>query len=642
MTKKKSSYAGKILYVDLTRDKKFTEDTEKYTRKFLGGRGINQWLLYENVKPETAPFDPDDLIVFGSGVLVGTLAPSAARLNAVSKNVWTNGLGHSNVGGKFGAEIKFAGYDHLVVRGRSDKPVYLWIIDNQVEIMDAKDIWGSTTWETDNFLKEIFGQDVQVGAIGQAGENLVKSAGIIFNRSRALARCGIGAIMGSKNLKAIAVRGTGSINVANQEEFFDLADKLWKQIDASTLTKSLRSSGTNSFGPIMNQNGSVPVRNFQDMYFSPERWNKLLSGYGNKEKYEVGKIACSSCPIHCSHFYEITDGKYAGLKCEGFHVNIPYDFGTKFDVDYAPWLLQSQALVSQYGLDMDSVSSSISWAFECFEKGLITENDTDGLKLEWGNYEIIEELIRKIALMEGFGKLIAEGPKIAAERLGNGTERYAMHIKGQPLFEMLRVSKGWSLGSVVASRGGGHTDGAPSCEFFIPGLSTNVAEKIYGVSTAGDPMIYDGKGRLVSYHEKLKGIMDSLGICKYASVYESIDLPKIEDYAILLNYATGKDFKFTEILEYGERINNVGKAFNALHTQFRRKDDYPIERFFEEPIPSGPRKGAVLDKIKWGKMLDEYYKTNGWNELTSVPKEETLKKLDLNEIVTDFKSRGLI
>ncbi len=642
MNVSKDPYAGKILYVNLTTGKKFIEPTEKYSKKFLGGRGINQWLLYENVKPGIDPLDPDDIIIFGAGVLCGTLAPTAARLSVVSKNCWTNGLGHGNVGGKFGPELKFAGYDHLIIQGRAEKPVYLWINDDNVEIVDAKDVWGKSTWEADDYLKEKHGIDIHVGAIGQAGENLVKSAGIIFNRARALARCGVGAVMGSKNLKAVAVHGTGSINVADPEKFTDCVDKLWNQIDGLDFTKFMRTLGTNCYGPAMNQNGSVPVRNFQDMYFPPERWEKLLSGYGHQDKFEVGKVACASCPIHCSHFYEINEGKYVGLKCEGFEVNIPYDFGTKFDVDYAPWLLQAQALCSQYGLDIDSTSSSISWAFECFEKELLIEDDTDGLRLEWGNYEAVGELIRKIAFKEGFGALLSEGCKAASDRLGKGSEKYAMHIKGQPLFEMLRVPKAWSLGSVVASRGGGHLDGAPCCEFLIPQLPRDICEKVYGVPTAGDPMTYEGKGKLVSYHEKLKGAIDCLGICYFATVWGSPDMPKIDDYTSLLNYALGEDFRTVEILEVGERLNNLGKAFNALHTAFRRKDDYPVERFFKEPIPSGPRKGAVLERAKWDEMLNEYYEANGWNKETSLPEEKTLRRLDLKEVAEELKNHGLI
>jgi len=639
----KSPYAGKILHVNLSTGKKFTEPTEKYSKKFLGGRGINQWILYKNMKPEIAPFDPESVIVFGAGVLCGTLAPTATRLSVVSKNLWTKGVGHGNVGGKFAPEMKFAGYDHFVIQGKSEKPVYLWINDDQVEIIDAKEIWGKTTWEADDFIKEKHGADIHVAAIGQAGENLTPSAGVIFNRARALARCGVGAVIGSKNLKAIAVRGTGSVNVAEPEKFVDFMDKLWDQIDGTEFTKLLRTDGTNCYGPGMNQTGSVPVRNFQDMYFPPERWEKLLSGYGHEEKYEVGKVACGSCPIHCSHFYEITDeGKYKGVKCEGFEVNIPYDFGTKFDTDYAPWLLQAQTLCTQYGLDIDSVSSSISWAFECFEKGLLTESDTDGLKLEWGNYEAVEELIRKMAFKEGFGAFLLDGCKGAAERLGKGSEKYAMHIKGQPLFEMLRVAKGWSLGSVVASRGGGHLDGAACCEFLVPQIPRDICEKVYGVPTAGDPMTYEGKAKLVSYHEKLKGAIDSLGICYFATVWVSPDMPKIADYTQLLNYALGKDFTTAQVLEIGERVNNVGKAFNALHTQLRRKDDYPVDRFFNEPIPSGPRKGAVLERAKWDKMLDEYYEANGWNRETSLPEEKTLNRLELSEVAQDLKNSGTI
>lgn len=537
-----SSYAGKIIYIDLTTGKTFTEPTEKYAKRFLGGRGINQWILYENVKPKTEPFDPEILIAFGAGVLCGTLAPTAARLSVVSKNVWTNGLAHGNVGGKFGPELKFAGFDHIIVKGKAEKPVYLWIEDGEVKIRDARDMWGKTPWEADDYLKSIHSRNIQTGLIGQAGENLVKSASIIFNRARALARCGTAAVMSSKNLKGLAVRGTGVINVSDPEKFSELVEKYWIKIEKSPFTKIMRKDGTNCFAEMMNQNCCVPVRNFQDMYFPPEKLKSLLNGYGCGEKFEVGKVSCESCPIYCSYFYRIDEGRYAGLQCEGFEVNIPYDFGTKFDVDYAPWLLQAHALCTQYGLDIDSVSSSISWAFECFEKELLIEDDVDELRLEWGNYEAIEELIIKIALKQGFGKILAEGHVSAAKKLGKGSEKFAMHIKGQPLFEMLRVAKAWSLGSVVASRGGGHLDGAPCYEFFIPQLPREVCENVYGVPTAGNPMTYEGKAKLVVFHERMKIVIDCMGICYFATVWTDPEMPKIEEYTELLNAATGSNF----------------------------------------------------------------------------------------------------
>jgi aldehyde:ferredoxin oxidoreductase len=632
-----------MVYIDLTTGKTYTEPTEKYAQRFLGGRGINQWLLYENMKPGADPFDPEVMIAFGSGVLCGTLAPTSARMSIVSKNAWTKGLAHGSVGGKFGPELKFAGFDHLVVKGRAEKPVYIWIEDSDVRIMDARDVWGKTTWEADDYIKDTHGKNVQTGLIGQAGENIVKSAAIIFNRSRALGRCGTAAIMGSKNLKGLVVRGTGTINVSHPDKFSELVDKCWKEIEKSPFTEIMRKDGTNCFAPLMNQNCLVQVRNFQDMYFPPERLKKLLEGYGDGERFEVGKVACESCPIYCSHFYRISEGHFKGLQCEGFEVNVPYEFGTKFDVDYAPWLLQAHALCSQYGLDVDNSSSTISWAFECFEKGLLTENDVDGLKLEWGNYEAIEELLKKITFKKGFGSLLGEGCLEAAKKLGKGSEKFAMHIKGQPLFEPLRVAKGWSLGSVVASRGGGHLDGAPCCEMMIPQIPPDVCESVYGVSTAGDPMTYEGKARLVVFHERMKIAIDCMGICYLATAWSGQFMPKIEEYTELLNAAIGSNFTCSQIMEIGDRVNNVGKAFNTLNSQlFTRKDDYPVSRFFDEPIKSGPRKGAVLEREKWDRMLDEYYQEQGWKKENGLQKEETLLRLGLEEIAEDLKKSGFL
>jgi aldehyde:ferredoxin oxidoreductase len=635
-----SSAGGRILHVDLTSGRTWTEPTEPYCSKFIGGRGVDAWLLYKEVKPWMTPFDPANRLIFGAGALTGTMAPCATRYSVEAKSPVTGATGSGNSCGFFGQELRLSGYDHIVIRGKARTPVYLRITNEKAELRNSSHLWGKTTWETDRCIKEETGDPrTQVACIGPSGENLVKAACVITNRARAVGKCGLGAVMGAKNLKAVAVRGTGSVQVAYPGRFMEEVDRVLGKLKRSERAESLRSWGTYGRPVPLNESCLFPVRNFQDDHWDPDKVNGLLPEV-YREVYEVGRRGYLSCPLYCSHLYKIDEGPYSGLACEGFEFNTVWNFMSRLDIDYVPAVIKLHSLCNEYGLDQDGASCVIAWAFECFEKGILTEKDTGGLKLKWGDHEAVAELLRKMAWREGIGDLLAEGSQRASALIGRGAERYATHLKGQDSMEAMRAAKGWALGCCVSTRGGGHTRGANLVELAHKTISPEVAHKTWGIPEVTAPSSCEGKATLVAYYERLQAIVDSLGLCLFTSTWWSPDLLDPEDYARLYSAATGREVDGRELMLAGERIHNVEKAFNVLHAGFCRQDDDPPGRFMEEPVKSGPARGECLRREDWDPMLDEYYELHGWEKKTGWQTRSQLKRIGLEEVADDLERAG--
>ncbi|MEM3506232.1 MAG: aldehyde ferredoxin oxidoreductase family protein [Candidatus Bathyarchaeia archaeon] len=624
------AYAGKILRINLSNGKILEEPTSNYTDKFLGSRGINQWILYNEVKSSIWPLDPANRIIFGAGALVGTLVPGACRYSVDAKNPLSGGVGSSNSGGHFGPELKFAGYDHIVIQGKSRKPCYIWINNGHVEIKDASHLWGKTTWETEDLIKEELGEDIQIASIGPAGENLVRGACIINNGERAAGKCGMGAVMGSKNLKAIAVKGDREIKIAHSNRFIQIVEEILKKLIEDRVMKKYAQYGSLFLLEAKNEISANVVRNFQDGFWDPEKVKKT-----NAEKlvsYSKRRLACFNCPIHCSFYLEVKEGPFAGTKGEGFKFNTLTNFGPRLDIDYPPAIIKAHILCSQLGLDVDTTSGVIAWAMECYEKGILNKKDSDGLELEWGNYEVVLELIKKIAYRDGFGDLLAEGSWRASRIIGKGSEKYSMTIKKQELYEELRTAKAWALGSIVSTRGPCHLRGSPAIEFM--NLTREEGKKFFKIPTAGDRKEYEGKAKLVIFFENFKAIVDCMGICYILTQWVSPYLIDLKDISELYFAATGISLSVNELLRIGERIQNLERAFN-IREGFSKKDDRPPERFFK-PVKSGPGKGDRLKEEKFEQMLIEYYKLRGWNSKTGLPTRKRLKKLGLNDVANEL------
>jgi aldehyde:ferredoxin oxidoreductase len=525
------SYGGRILRVNLTSGEMNTEPTLPYAREWIGASGIAIKILYDELRTWVTPYDPANKLVFGAGALQGTPAPGACKMNASSLGPttggWASGCSDSYVGG----QLKYAGYDTVVFEGRAHRPVYLWIENDTLELRDASRLWGATTWETlDRIREELGDKRLHIVSIGPAGENMVRGACIIQDRGRAFGRCGLGAVMGSKNLKAVVARGTGSVKVARPEPFMEAVVKVRRMFEKAKTRDTFRKYGTLSCLPRKQEVCGLPYRNFQDCAI-PEDMLRGIDPRRTIEKYEVSRQSFPGCVLGCGRHLHITEGPYAGLRTESCQHEAMGTLQTRLAIREPTFLFKANALCNQLGLDVDAAGGAIGWAMECFERGILTENDTDGKPLRWGDSEAVLDLIEKIAFRRGFGAVLAEGCARAADLIGRDSEYYAMHIKGQDLYEQCRGSNGWLLGTATSTRGGGHTTGAIVIET-VGDLDPEKAARICGEPNVHKPLDYHGKARIVLYMEALSRIANSLGICLYSTTcwdLDQIDLASVAD-----------------------------------------------------------------------------------------------------------------
>ena len=621
-------YAGRILRVNLTTGKTASEPTSKYSRGFVGGRGINARILFDEVHPDVGCFDPENLLIYGVGPLVGTLAPFACRISIETKNVFTGGYGSANCGGHFGAEMKYAGYDNVVITGRSPRPVYLWMEDGEAQLRDASHLWGATTWDAERSIREEHGDnEVRVSGIGPAGENIVRSACIMTDRAKAAGGSGVGAVMGSKNLKALAARGSTPIEVAEPERFMDAVDECLRIVEGFPKAKAYREDGyygvESYFGSPAWEAGFRPVRNGQDDYWDPEKIRKV-SGDAMKP-YRKKILACIGCPVGCMPWMKVEEGPYR-VEGEGWWNNSSNSFCTRVDCTNPEAALKAHLLTNQLGLDGDNASVAIGWAFECYEKGLVGEEDTGGLRLEWGNHDAVLELLEMIAHRRGIGALLAEGVHRASQRLGKGSEDFAIHIKGQDSVDGIRISKGWGFGVVTSPAAGRHLRGA--LHSFSP----------------KEFLSYEGVPWKAYMQEQFKAILDMTGMCLYNNGILSWETEITGDaarhLAELTSAATGMELTVEGFMGIGRRVHNLEKAFNTLHGGFTRKDDYPPKRYWEEPVKSGPYKGEHIDHETWERMLDEYYSLHGWDAESGLQIRDSLEAVDLKAVADSLEESG--
>lgn len=597
-------YGGKDIFVDLSNMTTDIKPSRAIGNMLVGGRGVGQLALLEACSKIRDPYDPENILVFSAGPLVGTDIPGASRLSIDTVNAYTGGVGSSNVGGRFPYLLKKAGYDTLVITGKAERPVYISIINSAVRINDARHFWGKLVSTVDAELnRSIPGCGTLI--IGPAGENRIKSACIISDGYRAAGRCGVGAIMGSKNLKALVVWGDKPVCVSQPEKLADLQRKLTEKIVNNSLLKAMAEYGTYAAVRQMNQDSRLPFRNFQDDYWQEDRINRVHpTVFG---RYQQKRLGCPGCPVPCSALY-IKDNH----QCKGFNANLYWDYLSKLDIADIEFAMSAQELACDLGLDIDNSSGSLSWLMEAREWGVINPADFELEGLEWGNPNSVISLITDLAMRRGIGDLLADGTLCAAKALGNQSEELAIHIKGQDLAEAIRSSKGWALGVVVASRGGGHMNGAPLTE--SRKITPEQSLSWFGVATAGDPLAYKGKAEVVVWFERFKAVVDMLGVCYLLTVWEHPGLLNMEDLASAFIYATGLETGPDDLLSRGEYLCQVEKAINTIRCQWKRADDYPPPRFLNEPIKSGPFAGERLDPIEWNGMLDKYYALHGWDQ----------------------------
>jgi aldehyde:ferredoxin oxidoreductase len=451
---------------------------------------------------------------------------------------------------------------------------------------------------------------------------------IIVSGSRAVGRCGLGAIMGSKNLKGIAVKGSKGIEIKSPDQFLSLVSTVSKRLIALEGAKVRKAFGTLVGSPLYNDLSALAYKNYEDDHIPNDRFEKISHEVFHN-LYEVDTYACTACPTACGHVYEISEGPYNGTTCLKAEANAVWNFGGKLALDDVAAILKAQEECCQLGLDIDNTSAVVAWAIDCFQNQLISKAHADGLELIWGDHDVVLKLIRKIAYREGFGSLLAEGSLRASTIIEKGSEKYAFHVKVQYLIEGIRSMKGWALGIVVSPRGGTHTRGAPARE--SRKYSVEDSERIFNVKTAGDARSYLGKPKVVTYFEYVHAILDSLGVCFFTGNWTAPDGITPAELAQFYTLATGNEISEKELIKSGERIHNLEKMFNVYHAGFTRRDDYPPKRLMEEPVRSGALKGEVLKREDWDPMLDEYYAIHGWDKATSWPTEDKLEELGLEE-----------
>jgi aldehyde:ferredoxin oxidoreductase len=632
-------WAGTILYVDLTRGKIHKEPLSMATgAKYLGGRGINAKLLWDLIrKPGIDPLSPENVLIFGTGTLTGTIAPTNGRTFVTCKGAITNLYLKTSMGGHWGAELKSAGYDHIVIQGASKKPSYIWIDDDNVEIRDASQFWGMDVRETDKALKEELGdKDIRVACIGPAGENLVKFASIINSVYHSASRGGAGTVMGSKKLKAIAVRGSGTIEIKNPEKFYEAALAANRALTSDPSVVYLRQYGTSGFMETANELYINPAYNWKIIYINP-RLAKSVSGISLVEKgYLRRRAGCFGCPIGCFRFTVIESGPFAGTHTGGPQWESVSDLGPRLGIFDVEVLLKSMELCNIMGMDTTSLSHAISWAMECYERGVLTKQDTDEIDLRFGNAEAVLKLIPMIARRDGrIGNLLADGVKEASKKVGKDSWKWALcNSKGLGITAVdIRTAKGYALAFAVNPRGEDHLMTETIAELGLSPDAIALIEKITGDKKYATSRTPEKRAEIVRWHEDVYAVTDALGLCAFTTTLSYVITPKI--MAELFSTATGIEANEKEILRAGRRIVTLEKCFNTREGADRKLDDLPW-RIMHEPLREGPVKGMVTSPEELDKMLDEYYTLHEWDLKTSWPYQETLEMLDLKDVASDL------
>lgn len=629
-----SEYQARALRVNLATGAAATEEIPRETvLAYVGGRGLNIRRLLDEVPLDVDPLSPESHLVFGVGPLNGTSFPGAARVNVSAKSPQTGILGDSNAGGFFGSELRYAGYDQLILEGRASEPSCLTIFDDQVTLRPASDLWGLDVVTATGRLYAQWGNRCQVACVGPAAENGVKFSGIFCNGVRAAARTGMGLALATKNVKAVVVRGTRPVRVADPEGFDAFIRDLDRRIRVHAEYESRSRMGTTRLITSLNQAGCLATRHFQSGCFELA---EQVSGEHLADTVKVKSKACGSCTIPCSRFFRILEGPFAGLASEGPEFEGLAGFSARIGVGDLATALKGVDLCNRWGLDVISTSECVAFLMELYQRGLVTRADLDGLELTWGNAEAAFALVEKIARREGIGDLLADGVKVAAERLGRGTDEYAMHVKGLEIFQAdPRGIKGYALGVAVASRGGDHLRSEPSFEFTEDG---EAGVRRFGCRESAFRLEYRGKGRLVKYAEELSALADCLNACK--NTITNMEVLDFDQAALVLRLATGLPFEGGGVRLAMERVVNAEKAFNAYLGLTRRDDTLP-RRFLAEPLPpsSGPSAGSVVELEP---MLDEYYAVRGWDVATGLPTEGKLAELGLPKEIALLRSQGAL
>ncbi len=633
----------KIAYINLTTGeievKPIPLDVRK---KFLGGRGLDAYLLFNHSKKGCDPLGPDNPLIVSGGFLTATCASATSRTHVMAKSPLTGLLGSCNMGGFFAPEMAWAGFHHLVIKGKTKKPSYLYIKNGIIEIRDAANLWGRTTTDTQWAIQdELNDKEVKSMVIGPAGENLVTFANVMTGIKNAGGRTGMGAVMGSKNLKAIACRGTMDIKIAHPVEALEYNKRFIDLITSAKVNKSQGILGTPMIWGATNSWGGVRTRNFQynQCEYADDIEPEVIDEICEDTMGPHHMVGCFGCQVHCRAQYKIPSGPYKGRYDEGPEYTTQGAFGSETDTPRAITVLTGNHLVNQLGIDTLEVGSLISWAMELFEKGIITSKDTDGLDLSFGNDEAVLEMIERISYRKGkVADALANGGIPASKIFGKNSFNYLIQVKGMSnLHSDERATPGLALNIATASRGSDHLRSRPAIDLYH--LPEKVLHKIYGNpipykgKLSSKHTEYVGKAWQVYWHENCFMAVDSLGICKFHTMFMGPTLPNFEDWPKVLLYNTGIEYTPEELWEIAERNNMMERLFNLREGLTRddlEKGDMINHRYFDEPTRRGAPDvvGSTIDREKFSMMIDEFYEHKGLDKKGN-PKAKTLKRLGL-------------
>jgi aldehyde:ferredoxin oxidoreductase len=594
----KYSYGGRVLRIDLTERRCCIEPLDSsWIKPVIGGRAANTKRLFEELNPDCDPLGPDNILIFGIGPLTGSLLPASAYYTVTAKSPLTGILGDSAAGGQFGTEMKLTGFDQIIITGKADNLLYLVVTESGVEFVDCPEYKGKTIIETTEAIrKEKKDYSIQVAAIGPAGENLVLFSSIVSSGNRVNGRAGMGAVMGSKNLKALAVRGALSLEVADPLAFLSTVEKIEKAISNHNEYRKRYKMGTTMLMKDLNNIGILPTKHFQEGVC---KYVDEISGQKLAKNYKVKNKACFNCLLPCSRYYVVDDHEAEGPEFETL-----CSFTSRLGSHNLPFVLEMNAYLNQMGLDSISTGEVIGWIIECQEKGLIHPDDLDGLSITWGEADKIREVVDMITWRRGIGDKLADGAKTLSESFDKEAQKLVMHVKG---LDMIcgdpRGIKAYGLTYAIASRGSDHLRAEP---YFELTNRKEEAKRRFGTEKAADRLAEEGKAALVTYSEKIALLTDSLTMCKNIGL--CMDILNFENTSALLKAGTGIDYS----PEYLKKIlgDSIDRDFK-LNRRFgtKREDDTLPERFQKEPLSEGPTKGSTVDIQR---MVDEYYKIHKW------------------------------
>lgn len=621
------NYFGNVLEVDLSSGAIKSKPMDPvFARKYIGGRGFTSRLQYDLIPPHVDPLGPENVLIVAPGGLTGTLAAATARITFGARSPLTGILGDGNSGGYFGPVLRRAGYSLLIIRGAAKKPVYLWIHDDQVEIRDASHLWGRDVFETTNALQTEHGKAVRVAAIGPAGENLVHIAGIVCDKDHLAARTGLGAVMGSKKLKAIAVWGSKPVPIKDPETFMKYAEEIECLEKEDKRAQDFSNRGT--LGTLIDHHTAIGGLNTKNYQYGQFEFKEMIDNEALKSSpYYVRNTGCYKCPLRDDPYIKISEGEFAGTETGGPEYSTVAALGSSLGISNLAAILKANELGNRYGLDTIDLGGVIAFSMELTQRGILSQDETDGLDLQWGNYKAVIELIERIAYRRGpFADLLANGVKSAAEEIGRNAERYAVHVKGMtPCPLDARAVQVYNFRYAVSPRGADHL------RISAPGGYTL------------DSLPLDEAAEKLRYWQSMVAIPDLMGVCKFVYTYytekvETVIHKELDIIPGLYNAMTGSDVTGDELHIIAQRVNNVERAHNC-RLGLTAEDDILPPRFTEDPMPAGPSKGkryTILEPMK-----KAWYKVEEWDMETGIPTRARLEALDLKDIADDLERHGI-